>query len=232
MNFIKKIVEGKSDEEVHLQFIKFSKGEFKWRALIEAKNSSGKFTIKTSSEFVNELVKEGARRLGDSKTMVKGCIVSTDDLKNKLNYNKISQFQGVKRYMLETQMSGNEILALIEKMPKNFFALSFCANNFELKTKAKAPKSGKPAANKEEVPAPDFCILKTTDQEIAKNFVFEKPDFKIAKISHTFLIKEIIIPKNETDFAKIRENALRKGVMIRMGEIDGDKIYKEIEFQA
>ena len=57
MNFIKNIFEGKIDESVHFQFQKFSKGEFRNRAIIEGKNSNGKYTLKTSAEFANELVK-------------------------------------------------------------------------------------------------------------------------------------------------------------------------------
>ena len=37
MNFIKKIFDGNIDESVHLQFQKFSKGEFRDRALIKAR---------------------------------------------------------------------------------------------------------------------------------------------------------------------------------------------------
>ena len=42
MNFIKKAVENKVDDSVHLQFQKFSKGEFRNRAIIEAKKSGEK----------------------------------------------------------------------------------------------------------------------------------------------------------------------------------------------
>ena len=42
MNFITKIFKGDTDEEVHRQFEKFSRGEFRNRALIEAKSSKGK----------------------------------------------------------------------------------------------------------------------------------------------------------------------------------------------
>src|SRR4030042_6136754 len=145
MNFIKKVQEKNFDELVHLQFQKFSKGEFKNRAVIEAKNSGGNYTIKTSAEFANELVKYLAEKLGDSKTMVTGSIIGTNDLKGILDFKKISQFQGVKNYSVEKEMSGKEILELINKFPRNFFALSFSVPEDEtsLKIKPKAPKSGK-----------------------------------------------------------------------------------------
>ena len=92
MNFIKKIFEGDVDENVHLQFQKFSKGEFRNRALINAKQSKGKYTIVTTAEFANELVREVAKKLGDNKTQIKGAIVSTSDLTGELEFQDKKQF--------------------------------------------------------------------------------------------------------------------------------------------
>lgn len=231
MNFIKKIVDGQIDDSVHLQFIKFSKGEFRDRAVINAKKSGNKYTINTSAEFGNELVREVAQKLGNNKTKVEGAIVSTLGLKGKIDFKEIKQFQGVKRYLLDKEMSGNEILDLIEMSPKAFFGLSFESEDSKLKIKAKAPKSGKPGKG-DEKPKADFCKLITTDAELGKNFVFEKPDFKKAEIVHTFFIEDIIIPKNEKDFAKMRELAKRKGRIVRKAEIDGVEKISEIEFEA
>jgi len=257
MNFIKKIAEEKVDDAVHLQFQKFSRGEFKDRALINAKNSKGNYTIKTSSEFANELVRILAEKLGDKKTKVTGAIISTQDLKNELKFIEIKQFQGVKKYLIDSEMSGSEIINLINKFPKNFFALSFDVDENSLKIKAKAPKSTK-TKNKEAPAKPDFCKLKTNDKKIAESFVFEKPDFKDAEIRHTFFIDEIIPPNaqdlenlgttkskvvpthrqpkdfvgEEKNFAKIRELAKRKGKIIRDAIIDGKNIKKEIDFVA
>jgi len=234
MNFIKKVYDKKFDELVHLQFQKFSKGEFRDRAIIEAKNSNEKYTIKTSSEFANELVREIAEKLGDKKTKVTGAIVSTSDLTGKIDFKEKKQFQGVKRYLIEKEMSGKEILSLLNEFPKTFFALSFEFENNLLKIKAKAPKSGKPGKGDEEIKA-DFCVLKTEDKKIAESYIFEKPNFKNAKINHIFFIENIIIPenlKNEKDFAKIRENSLRKGRIVRIAEIDGEKKKIELNFQA
>ena len=234
MDFIKKIFDNQIDNSVHLQFQKFSRGEFKNRALIEAKNSNGKFTIKTSAEFANELVRDSAEKLGSQKTKITGAIISTADLKNELNFKNIKQFHGVKRYLIENEMSGNEILKLLNKFPKNFFALSFSAGENILKIKPKAPKSGKPGKETEELKI-DFCSLKTFEPEIGKNFVFEKPDFKRAEIRHIFLIEKIEIPeelKNSKDFAKIREESKRAGKIIRIANIDGKEEKTEKEFSA
>jgi hypothetical protein len=231
MNFMKKIFEGKSDNSVHLQFQKFSRGEFRDRALIEAKNSSGKYTIKTSPEFANELAVIVAEKLGAGKTQVTGAIVSTSDLAGEIEFKEKKQFQGVKRYLIDKEMSGKEIIDLIKKFPKNFFALSFSNGKDTLKTKPKAPKSGKPGKSDEEIKV-DFCNLKTTDKKIAESFIFEKSDFKEARINHTFFIEQIIMPEGEKDFAKIREMAKRKGKVVRKSMIDGKESVKEMSFEA
>lgn len=231
MNFIKKIFDKKEDNLVHLQFQKFSKGEFKNKAVIQAKNSSGKFTIFTTYEFANELVRDIAEKLGNNRTNVTGAVISTSDLTGEIDFSTKKQFMGVKQYGINKEMSGNEIVALLNKFPKVFFALSFKTNDSELKIKAKAPKSAKPNT-KEEQPKPDFCKLITNDKKLASEFIFEG-EFKKASINHTFLIKDIIFPKEAgEDFALIREMAKRKGKIIRESNID-DKITKrEIDFVA
>jgi hypothetical protein len=235
MNFIKKVQEKNFDESVHLQFQKFSKGEFKNRALVEAKNSNGNYTIKTSAEFANELVRDLAEKLGNNKTKVTGSIIGTNDLKGILDFNKISQFQGVKNYSIEKEMSGTEIINLINKFPKNFFALSFSVGTEILKIKPKAPKSGKPGTKGDETPKIDFCNLKTNDRKIVESFIFESPDFKAARIIHDFLITSIEVPaelKTSEDFALVREKSKRVGKILRKTEIDGKKTESNLELRA
>lgn len=241
MNFIKNIFDGDNEESVHLQFQKFSRGEFRNRALIEAKNSSGRYTLKTSAEFGNDIIKIGAGKLGDNKTIVTGAIISTNNLKENPEFSEllrdaeVKQFQGVKRFMIKKEMSGIEIKNFLDKNPQAFFGLSFKGDDFEIKIKAKAPKSGKPGSKGEERPKADFCKLIVKDKEIAESFVFEKSNWKNARIIHTFLIEEIVIPeelKSSKDFALIREKSKRKGKIIRESEIDGENIKKEFEFEA
>ncbi len=235
MNFIAKIFRGEKDEWVHLQFQKFSKGEFRDKAVINAKKSKERYTISTGPEFANELVREVAKKLGDEKTIVKGAVISTLDLKEELTPKDVKQFQGVKRHLIEKEMSGKEILNLLKKFPKVFFALSFSAKHSELKIKPKAPKSGKPSTKAEQKPKANFCKLKTNDKEIVKSFILEVNDFNKAEITHHYFIDEIIIPdefKGETDYKLVREKALRKGRIIREAFIDGETIKKEKEFVA
>lgn len=232
MNFIKKIFDGNIDEFVHLQFQKFSRGEFKNRAIIKALKSKGKYSISTTHEFVNELVKEVSKKLGKEKTNVSGAIISKNDLTGELDFIDKKQFQGVKKYIIDKEMSGEEIIGLIEKFPKAFFALSFKTEDTELKIKPKAPKSKKPKEKDGKKQAPNFCKLKTSDKVLGESFVFETENWKKAEISHDFIIEEIIFPEGEKDFAKIREMAKRKGKIIRNSVIDEKEVKTEKEFEA
>ncbi|MEK6826874.1 MAG: hypothetical protein AABX99_00115 [Nanoarchaeota archaeon] len=234
MNFIKKVFDKKIDEEVHLQFQKFSRGEFPNRAIVKVKKVKDKITISTTAEFANELVRLIAEKLGSNKTKVTGAIISTLDLGKQIDFNTRKQFMGIKQYGIERDMSGKEILEMLEKFPKVFFALSFSSGEEVLKIKAKAPKSAKPK-NKDEAPAPDFCKLITTDEKIAKDFVWETNDFKLAEIYHDFIIESIVIPnslKEEKDFAVVREKSLRKGKILRRAIIDGKETKEEIQLEA
>jgi hypothetical protein len=235
MNFIKKVFDGAADESVHLQFQKFSKGEFKDRAIIKAKKVKNKYTIYTSAEFANDLVRIGAQKLGEGTTAVTGAIISTNDLKKDIDFKEIKQFQGVKKYLIEKEMSGNELLRLIDRFPKAFFALSFNIEGYSLKIKPKAPKSGKPSSKEDEKPNADFCKLITEDASVGRSFIFEDNDFKSAVAYHIFLINQIVIPeelKGEKDFAKVRERAQRKGKIIRNITIDEQVFKEEKEFAA
>jgi len=240
MNFIKKVFDKNPNEDVHLQFQKFSRGEFKNRAIIKVKKVKDKYTIFTTAEFANELVKTLAEKLGNGKTKVTGGIISTVNLKeipqydNLLTNATVKQFQGVKNYSIDVEISGKELLDIVNAFPKAFFALSFSVGDSVLKIKAKAPKSAKPK-NKDEAPNPDFCKLITNDEKIAKEFVWEKTDFKLAEIFHDFIIDSITIPaflKNEKDFAVVREKSLRKGKIVRRGKIDEKEMREEAEFEA
>lgn len=236
--FIKKIFNGKRDSWTHVQFQRFSRGEFKDRAILVIKNLNGKYSISSTPEYANEMVFSLAEKNRNDKIKVNGSIFSTKDLKNELNFSSLKQFMGIKQYKIDNEMTGNQILEVCEKYPKSFIAFSFKTKNDELKIKDKAPKSAKPSNKAEEAPKIDFCKLKTSDKKLVEDFVFDdeiKENWKKIEIKHDFLITDIIIPdelKNEKDFAKIRENADRKGKIVREIDIDGKKIRKEIDFQT
>lgn len=232
-NFIKKAWENKADDLTHFQFQKFSKGEFKDKALISVSVSGNSYKISTTSEFANEFVRMVAEKLNDKRTKVSGMIVSTRDLSNEIEFKDKKQFMGVKQYVIEKEMTGKEIISICNKLPTSFIALSFKADDTELKIKAKAPKSAKPSTKGDAKPVPDFCKLTTTDKSIVKDMLFDIPEnFKKVGISHDFIIKEIILPKGESDPVKIRELAKKKGKIIRRINVDEKESIKEKEFIA
>jgi hypothetical protein len=236
--FIKKIFDGKNqeDELIHLQFSKFSKGVFKDKAVILAKNSSGKYTLHTTPEYGNEFVRVVAEKI-KSPVRVTGVVVSTRDLTGELDFANKKQFMGVKQYIIDKEMTKEEIINLCDKFPRSFIGLSFNTGDTELFIKPKAPKTSKPSTKAEEKPKADFCKLKTTDKDIVSSFIFDKEaeNFREIQIKHDFIINDIVISedlKKEKDFAKIREMAKRKGKIVRELKIDEKQIKKEKEFLA
>lgn len=239
--FIKKIFDsnGKEiqDELVHLQFQKFSRGEFKDKAALILNKTKGLYSLSTTPEYGNEFVRVLAEKLGDRKTPITGILVSTRDLSTQeLNYQSKKQFMGVKQYVLQGEMSGKQILELCSKYPASFLGLSFKVDSNELKIKPKAPKSAKPSTKSEETVKADFCKLYTSDKDLIKKFIFDSEinldNFKKTEIKHIFNITDIIVPKNEKDFARMRELAKRKGKIIRILRTEEKETRKEVDFLA
>ena len=232
-SFLKKVSEKNFDESVHLELVKFSKGNFGNRYLINAKKQKDRWSIKTGAEFVNFIVRkclEGA----PEKIAVKGVIVSTANLRNEIKFpiENVKQFMGIKQIVLNSEVDAKELLGLMDRFPKAFFALSFKTPTSELKTKAKAPKSAKPASGGEKEVSADFCSLKTTDEDIIRDLFFDCMQFNEISINHTLNIEDITLPKNEKDPVKIRENSVRKGKLIRKIKADGKESVKELPFEA
>ena len=234
--FIKKIFEGKTDELVHVQFQKFSRGEFKDKAAIIYSKSKDKYSLSTTYEYSNEFARALAEKLGNSKTKVTGVIVSTRDLTGQLNFVNKKQFAGVKQYVLDAEFSGKEIIDLLNKLPTAFFGLSMIVDDIELKTKPKAPVSGKPSTKANAAIKADFCKLHTADKNFIKSFIFDsellESDTKKAEIKHIYSINDIAVPKNETDPLKMRELAVRKGKITRIITVDEKITKKEHDFSA
>ncbi len=238
-SFIKKIFEGRRDEWTHSQFAKFSRGEFFKRAMFKVKNQGGKYSLATTSEYAKELVRAMGERLGSGKTQVSGAIISALDQEG-FKYEEKKIAMGVRKYMINREMTGEEIIRLCDNVRKAFFGLSFNVGEEELKIKDKSPKSMKGASsakNDDDELKIDFCKLKTSDKRIIDSILFddEAADFKKVEAYHDFIITEIVIPaelKDEKDFAKVREGALRKGKIIRYLDVDGKKVKREIGFDA
>ena len=230
MNIIKKIFDNSIDEDVHRAFVKFGKGSYENKYLLEGKKQKDKWTIKASSEYVNFIV-EKCLKNANGKIQFTGAIISTQKIDLDFVEN-IKQFMGVKQYLVNTEVDSGKILDLMEKNPKVFFALSFKTPTSELKTKAKTPKSSKPSASGEKEAKADFCTLKTTDKEIIDDLFFENPNFRLIKVKHSFKIDQIIIPKGFTNPEEIREKAIRIGVITREVNVDGKDAKKIAKFEA
>ena len=233
-NIIRKISEKNFDESVHNEILKFSKGVFENRYLLEAKKQKDKWSIKTSAEFSNYLVRKCLEN-ESGKIKITGVAVSTFDLASEMKFpvENVKKYMGIQQAIINTEISPEEIIRLVNKYPRVHFGLSFKTNNSELKIKAKAPKSGKPGKKgDDEAPKADFCSLKTSDREIMKDLFFDLHDFSEVKIKHTIIIEKIEIPKGETNPIKMRENSIREGKVIRKIIVDERKSEKEYEFRA
>lgn len=229
-SFTSKIFNSRVDELVHLQFQKFSRGTFAQRAMMRASHGPKGFSLSTSNEYANELVRAVADKLNTNKTNVTGVIVSTADLKGKLPSNDLKQFMGIKQYIIEGEMSGVEIIKLLDSFPDAFFALSFSVGETVLKIKPKAPKSAKPKTS-DEPPKPDFCSLKTTHSDLIEQFIFEK-GWKKIEVSHTWIINDIEVPQNVSDPNQMRKLAKRKGTLVRKVKMDDKEQVSEKAFVA
>ncbi len=231
---IKKIFNKEFDEEVHSDFLKFGKGEFQDKYLIEAKKQKDKWTIKTGPEFANHFVKMLLKGVSGTIPM-KGVIVTTLKLESEIGFpiKKVGNFQGVRKIEIDTDVSPLEVLGLMEKYPRVFFALSFNVNGNDLKIKPKAPKSAKPSAGDKEAKA-EFCSLKTSDSKIVKDIFFDYPDFDEISIRHTIKVNEMIYPANVASLKpeEVRLQSKRKGVVVRNMVINGANKVSEAGFVA
>ena len=234
--FIRKIFDDEVDELAHLQFVKYSRGEFKNKAMVTCKaQAKGIFRIGTTAEYSNELVRFLAEKIGDDEVKVSGVIMTTLDLEGQFEYDEKKNALGIKKYVLEREMSGSKMLELLDKFPKCFFGLSFSFKGTELKIKPKSPKSAKPSSKGEAEIKVDFCKLKSDDKELVKELLFDVDGFKEVIVNHTFMIDEIVVVdelKAEAgeDYKRIKEEAKRKGKVVRKLVVDGVEKVVEKEF--
>jgi len=233
-NVINKIFSDEVDGEVHDGFVKFSRGRYENRYLLEGKKQVTKWSVKSSAEFANYFVRRGLEGVSGSVN-VKGVIVSTNkELKSEINFNLSGEksYRGIKQFLVDTSLEPKKILVLMDKYPKVFYALSFKTEDFELKIKAKAPKSGKPGKEGDDGPVADFCSLKTTDKSIIDDLFFDFSGWKEIKVNHTIEISWIDVDMSIEDPVEMRERAVRKGKVIRKVVVDGVEKVSEKEFSA
>lgn len=232
MNFIKKVFDEGIDEEVHLQFIRFGKGEYKRRFLLSLWKTK-KIKVKTSFEFANDLVRL-CSEFGDCK--VSGIALSKENISEMMSENNIKGDSETKKGGLyyqnniDNQEMKKEQLMELEK--KSYFTLlDLEGDDFKLKIKKKLPKPGK-SENKID---DKFCQLEADEKfysKIKEDFFWDTPETKKVSIEHSVLIDSIVMPEGEKDFSKIREIAKRKGRIIRKKIINEQEVNSEKEFVA
>ena len=221
--FIKKIFKDKIDDETHSQFVRFSKGIFDSKAIINV-SRNGKIKISSSFEMANDLVIFAAFLA--KKMNVSGIVFS----RNELEGIKGGKKKGLFVSSFDEEM-GFEKLSEIAK--KAYSMLLDCsAPGINLKIKKKLPRPSTKSADKVN---DKFCVMELDIKfwpSVRDEFLFDLPEGKKNRIINKYEINEIIIPKGETDYEKIRVLAKRKGKLTRKASVDGKELVQEKQFVA
>ncbi len=223
--FIKKVWEDKA-EEAHYHFVRFGKGQFKNRAVLNLQKieSSGKIKIRGSFEYANDFVNLVSELNENAK--FSGIILSKKEISE---LRKGKKKTGIFEYSVE-EISSLEIKNIKDKIYVMLLDAKTPNESLKLKIKKRLPKPGKSGKAKID---DKFCQLETEIRcwdKIKEAFML--PECKKCKVSHTFVINEIVFPEGEKDFAKIREMSKRKGKIIRKLEVDKEEKKEEKNFEA
>lgn len=230
---IESIMKGVTNPAVHEAFIKYSKGTFENKYLVQGKKGKEEWTIKTSAEYVNSIVQAGLARV-QGAIRITGAIVATFKVAEHASFptKGLKQFMGIKQTLVDDIISAEQMLALMQKQPRAFYALSFAFPGGTIKTKAKAPKSAKPSTKETTEVKPDFCTLKTTDEALVAQILVNVPIAKQITLSHAITITSIELPKGISDPLQIREQAVRVGTITRTCVADDKTTKQEYAFRA
>lgn len=234
MSFVlESIMRKVSDPTVHDAFIKYSKGIFNQKYLVQSKKGKEGWAIKTSAEYVNSIIGAGLERISGTVD-VTGVIVATFNVAEEAGFptEGLKQFMGIKQVIVEGSIPAQKILALMQKQPRAFYALSFTFPGGSIKTKAKAPKSAKPSTKETTEIAPDFCTLKTTDESLVAQILLDVPSAKTVTLSHSIAITSIELPKGITDPVQLREGSIRVGTIERTVIADDVTTKQSFPFRA
>lgn len=222
MNFIKKIADKNFDESVHLQLVRYGKGEYKSRAPISVAKTS-KVKLKSSFEFANDFVLFACEL--DSK--FEGFIWSKDEISSLEGGEKKSG-----KWIYEVKdLDSAKVKEIAEQV---YYFLLNCDGDVKLRIKKKLPKPGK---NEDKIDD-KFCQMEIGAEwfdKVKSDFFWDVGNCKKAKAVHDFIITGIEIPaelKDSKDFALIREKSLRVGKLVRRVEVDGSSSEKEYEVRG
>ncbi|MBM3200307.1 hypothetical protein FJZ53_05180 [Candidatus Woesearchaeota archaeon] len=225
MNFIRQIVEKKTDDAVHKKLARYGKGEYDRGILLLSKTKSG-IKLKASWDWSNDLFGIVADNIKKSAE-VKGKIIAPRDFKSELGVDSAFSKRG-KLYTaeIEANMTPEQMKSIYDKFKHDFLLLNIKSDDFKLSVKNAIPKPG--GAIKE-----DFCSASLPLDSLDEfAFDFDK-NFSEAKIVNKFLITELVVPKQyESDFAMARLMAKRKGKLVRVITVDGKEVKKEYAMEA
>ncbi len=235
MNFILKIFQGKIDKTVHTQFVRFGKGTFENKAVMNVR-SNNKIKVSTTFELVNDLVlfaAELAERLS-----VSGIILSKHSNKFDAELKDLLGKGEKKKNLSSFSITKELSLEELKKIAKiAYYMLLDCnAPGIGLSIKKKLPKPKSQRRDKPPKIDDKFCVLeldKKFQQQLHNEFLFDLPhEFKKIRIDHCYVITDIVMPKGERDFALLRLLAKRKGKVVRHAIVDGKESVSEKSFIA
>ncbi len=230
--FIKKIFEKSSDELVHKQFIRFGKGYYQNKAVINVKVGKD-ILVSTTYELANDLT--AFISCLDKKIKVNGIVLTKEKSSILSSFGQEKEKARLFEYTIIKEISSEDLKKIVKESYFTFLDCNF--NGGEFKIKKTLPKPGKGSNAKVN---DKFCVLKLDLKfinEVKKEFLFDidEKSFKKISIEHRYNISEIKMPENlkkEKDPEKIRLNALRIGKIERIINIDGKEIKKECELKV
>jgi len=223
MNVVKAVCQGKKDEHIHRQFVRYGKGEYE-RFLFTIKKGKN-LSIKSSFDFSTEWVGLIAQHL-DEEIDVKGKIITNYDFSNEIDTVTFSKRGKLYTGEISEIYKPEDLKKLYDQFRDHWLLLKMQSNRFKLKAKNSLPKPGGTIK-------PDFCSA-TVPLDLLDEFAFDfEKNFTVATIVHKIIIDDVIVPKEYlNDFAKARLMGVRKGKLIREIDLDGKKIVKEYPLEV
>ena len=221
--FIKKLFANNIDEQVHEQFVKFSRGVFENKAVLNISRTT-KIKISSTYELATDLALFMAYLA--KNVHVSGIVMSRE---------QIPEFSGSKKrglWMYDVNQSISfDRLNDISK--KSFAMLLDCeAPGISLKVKKKLPRPSSKSLDKVK---DKFCTAQIDLKfwpAVKEEFLSDLPDGKAYKVINKYEITELVLPENEKDSERLRLLTKRKGKLIRKSIVDGKEIIHEKSFAA
>lgn len=217
VSFVKKIFEGRIDDSVHKQFVRFGKGTYGGRA-VAVYWKTGKIKLSGSSDYAQDFALFAAEFGGNFS----GIVLSREPIEGLYGKKKSG--------LLEYTFTG-DANKVREVSKKAYAILLDCEGEIVLKMKKKLPKPGKSGEGKVD---DKFCTMEIglEHENKAKEWFFWDGDGKKMRTSHVYHIEEIIIPRDVKEPELMRLNSKRKGKVVRTLDVDGNVSKSEKNFEA